>query len=72
MSLQGVVTNGQIALENGVQLPEGTRVEVHIQELPAAASPLAEMLLKHAGKAQGLPEDSAAQHDHYLYGTSKR
>jgi hypothetical protein len=30
------------------------------------------MLLKHAGKAEGLPEDLADQHDHYLYGTPKR
>ena len=33
---------------------------------------LGEMLLRHAGKAVGLPEDMAAQHDHYLHGTPKR
>ena len=35
-------------------------------------SSLGEMLLRHAGKAVGLPEDMAAQHDHYLHGTPKR
>ena len=39
----------------------------------AQTSPsLGEMLLRHAGKAVGLPEDLAAQHDHYLHGTPKR
>ncbi len=33
---------------------------------------LGEVLLRHAGKAVGLPEDMAAQHDHYLHGTPKR
>jgi hypothetical protein len=72
MSLHGIVTNGVIVLDENVRLPDGTRVEVHVAEAPTAVSPLAEMLLRHAGKAEGLPEDSAAQHDHYLYGTPKR
>ena len=33
---------------------------------------LGEILLRHAGKAVGLPEDMAAQHDHYLHGGPKR
>jgi hypothetical protein len=72
MSLPGVVVNGVIILDDQVSLPEATRVEVQVQELAQAASPLAEMLLRRAGKAEGLPEDLAAQHDHYLYGTPKR
>ena len=72
MSIHGVVSNGSIVLENPLPLPDGTKVIVSIQELSQAASPLGEMLLRHAGKAQGLPEDAAAQHDHYLYGTPKR
>ena len=72
MSFQGVVINGTIVLDDHAQLPEGARVEVVVQEPAKAASPLGEMLLKHAGKAQGLPEDLAAQHDHYLYGTPKK
>ena len=72
MSFQGIVFNGTIILENQMQLPDGTKVLVSVQELPKAASLLGEMLLRHAGKAGGLPEDAAAQHDHYLYGTPKR
>jgi hypothetical protein len=72
MTLQGTVTNGVIVLDQPGQLPEGTRVEVAVKQLPKAASPLGELLLKHAGTAQGLPEDMAEQHDHYLHGTPKR
>jgi hypothetical protein len=72
MSIYGIVANGIIILDDNVKLPDGTRVEVQVHQAPVAASPLGEMLLKHAGKAQGLPEDAAAQHDHYLYGTPKR
>ena len=72
MSFHGVVTNGTIVPETPLVLPEGTRVLVSIQEVPNVASPLGEMLLRHAGKATGLPDDAAAQHDHYLYGTPKR
>jgi hypothetical protein len=28
-------------------------------------------MLRHAGTVQGLPEDAAENHDHYLYGTPK-
>lgn len=72
MTLEGTVKNGVITLDPPKQLPEGTRVEVTVKQLPQAASPLGEVLLKHAGKAQGMPEDMAAQHDHYLHGTPKR
>lgn len=35
---------------------------------------LGQKLMKYAGRAVGLPEDAAANHDHdhYLYGTPKR
>jgi len=74
MTFEGVVTNGQIILHEAPPLTEGTRVRVEIQDQPPrrAASPLGEMLLKHAGKAVALPEDAADQHDRDLYGTAKR
>jgi hypothetical protein len=31
-----------------------------------------ESLLEIAGTAEGLPEDYASQHDHYLHGTPKK
>ncbi len=71
MTLQGAVIDGVIVLDAPQHLPNGTRVEVVIQPPPPAASPLGEMLLRHAGTALDLPEDMAEQHDHYLHGTPK-
>lgn len=31
-----------------------------------------DVLMEFAGKAEGLPKDLSANHDHYLYGTPKR
>ena len=36
------------------------------------AETLGQKLLKHAGKAVGLPQDLAENHDHYLYGTPQK
>jgi hypothetical protein len=33
---------------------------------------LGQKLMKYAGRAVGLPEDAALNHDHYLYGAPKR
>jgi hypothetical protein len=72
MLLEGTVINGTIVLDGEEKLPEGARVEVVVKPAAQAASPLGEALLRHAGKAVGLPADMAAQHDHYLHGTPKR
>jgi hypothetical protein len=72
MLLEGTIRNGTIVLDQPPALPDGARVEVVIKLAAKAASPLGEMLLRHAGKAVGLPEDMAAEHDHYLHGTPKR
>ncbi len=71
MTYSGVVIDGKIVLDNAPQLPEGTRVEVIVPE-PAASPPTLAFLLKYAGTANDLPEDMAAQHDHYIHGTPKR
>ena len=85
MTLEGVVKNGVIVLKDGLPLAEGTEVQVIVtgKQLPSSAkgdesgsekpmSDLAKMLLKHAGTITDLPEDFAAQHDHYIHGTPKR
>jgi hypothetical protein len=72
VTLEGTVRNGAIVLDDPVALTDGMRVEVTIKPLLKAASPLGEILLRHAGKAEGLPEDMAGQHDHYLHGTPRR
>ncbi len=72
MSFEGTVINGNVILDEQGKIPEGSRVGVVIKSPTKAVSPLGEMLLRHAGKAVGLPEDMAAQHDHYLHGTPKK
>jgi len=71
MILDGTIRNGCVVLDQAIVLPEGTRVEVVVEPGEQKPSPLGEMLLRHAGKAVGLPDDLAAQHDHYLHGTPK-
>jgi hypothetical protein len=72
VTLEGTVRNGAIVLDDPAALTDGMRVEVTIKPLLKAASPLGEILRRHAGKAEGLPEDMAEQHDHYLHGTPRR
>lgn len=71
MSIQGIVANGMIILDNGAKLADGTRVEVVVKEGPASESSLAS-LLKYAGAVKDLPPDMARNHDHYLHGAPKK
>jgi hypothetical protein len=79
MVCRGRVEKGVVVLDDPAALPEGAVVRVE----PIAAETgeplldengltLGQKLLKHAGKAVGLPPDLAMNHDHYLYGTSKK
>lgn len=79
MRLEGKVHDGAILLEDSAKLPEGAHVEIEVKLVTPVASPnelesspTLLNLLKLAGIAKGLPEDFAAQHDHYLHGTPKR
>jgi len=74
MSFTGHVVGGSVVLDGPIPLPDGTPVRVDPIEArpPTAASPLGQALLDIAGRSDGLPDDLAAQHDHYLYGTPKR
>jgi hypothetical protein len=69
MMIRGHVENGVVVLDEPADLPEGANVEVSLgSDQPPT---LWEMLMQYAGKAEGLPEDLAKNHDHYLYGTPK-
>lgn len=79
MVYKGHVEKGVVVFDDQVSLPEGLKVQ--IQPLPIAqaesevsnkSETLGQKLLKHAGKAVGLPPDLAENHDYYLYGTPKR
>lgn len=79
MVYRGHVEKGVVILDDAVTLPEGLAVTVEPsaggQRQPASdesGQTLGQKLLKHAGKATGLPRDLAENHDHYLYGTPKR
>jgi hypothetical protein len=71
MQYEGHVAGGVIVLDDRAELPEGMRVRI----VPIASHEprtLAEKFQNVIGKASGLPEDMAAQHDHYIHGSPKR
>jgi hypothetical protein len=69
----GQVQNGVVVFDEGTpQPPEGIKVCVFPTEMPRDIEALRNLLLSVAGKAEGLPSDLAAQHDHYLHGQPKR
>jgi hypothetical protein len=78
MVYNGTITNGTVVLDNGAQIPDGTRVQVIVPaESPAPPAPAGDeptmlWMLKYAGTVTDMPSDFAAQHDHYLHGTPKR
>jgi hypothetical protein len=79
MVYRGHVEKGRVVLDDPVTLPDGLVVNVEpscgTQQEPATSQggeTLGQKLMKHAGKAVGLPSDLAENHDHYLYGTPKK
>jgi hypothetical protein len=72
MTLEGVVQNGTIVLEQGASLPEGTRVKVVAEPSVQPARTVKELLMQFAGCITDLPSDLARNHDHYLHGTPKK
>ena len=76
MFLEGRIHDGAVVFDQPVALAEGTRVRVEPvieakTELEGGQTLLAR-LGNFVGALDGLPSDLAAQHDHSLYGTSKR
>ncbi len=79
MTIEAHVQNGQIVLSSPLQLPDGTKVEVSVPNSSETTSTensrgqsINERLKEFIGKAEGLPEDFAENHDHYLHGTAKK
>lgn len=75
MVYQGIIQNGMLLLDDGVQLPEGApvRVELLNQDTPQAArSPKDDILFRMGEYAvdTGIP-DLAVNINHYLYGHPK-
>lgn len=74
-TIHAIYENGVFRPTDHVELPENSEVELTIHpQLPVPAAPLrrlAEIAAKFPQNPD-LPEDLAAQHDHYLYGTPKK
>ena len=74
--LTGRVVNGIVVLDQPGKLKEGTEVRVRpvqrTSEREGNEDSLSDMLLSFAGTVEGLPEDMALNHDHYLYGVPKK
>jgi hypothetical protein len=75
MSITAIVEKDTIKLP--VHVPDGTRVEVVLPEemageKPKGAGSFFDTIRDLIGSADGLPEDFAAEHDHYIHGTPKR
>lgn len=72
MTYRGHVKSGQIVLDEPVELPEGSAVNVELVQTISSQPTIWDKLLKLAGTVEGLPADMAENHDHYLYGTPKK
>lgn len=84
MVYQGHVERGVIVLDDAVQFPEGTTVQVTLEEPSPASETLAtsaksieeeiaEIVAEVPAEAWArLPEDLSDHLDHYVYGTPKR
>ena len=71
MVYQGRIKNGVVVLDGPSVPPEGTVVRV--EEVPATEhQPWSEIFKDLIGAADGLPEDLAENHDHYIHGTPRR
>jgi hypothetical protein len=72
MTYRGHIKNGQIMLDDPVDLPEGAEVHVNLIDAAEKQQTVWSKLMDLAGTVKGLPPDLAENHDHYLYGTPKR
>ena len=69
MIYTGIVENGSVKLPPSWK--EGTPVRVEAVDVYRTMNRLTRKLIEISANAKGLPEDFAAQHDHYLYSSSK-
>lgn len=75
MHYLGRVKNGVIVLDEPLNLEDGIEVRVEIPERRSpgvVASVFRQRYAEVIGKAEGLPNDAAENHDHYLYGSPRK
>jgi hypothetical protein len=72
MTYQGHIQNGVAVFDEPVSLPDGLKVcivpVVEDARQPGERKTLAERFKNIIGAVDDLPEDMAANHDHYLHG----
>jgi len=71
MDLEGVVHRGVIVPDKADELPEGTRVRISVA-VEQPAQPFGQRYAQFKGAVADLPEDLAAQHEHYRLAAPKR
>ena len=73
MTIIARVHNHSIALPADLPVAEGAEVQVTVPEPPVKAGENALAWMEEfVGCLKDLPEDFAAEHDHYIHGTPKR
>jgi hypothetical protein len=72
MTYKGRVKGEVVVLEGPVFPPEGTIVRVEEVSPTADHPPWTEVFKDLIGAAEGLPEDLAENHDHYIHGAPKK
>jgi predicted DNA-binding antitoxin AbrB/MazE fold protein len=74
MVVHGTYKNGNVQLDEKVDLTEGQRVTVELRECPVQEGEptVWQKLLELSGMIKDGPTDASRNHDHYLYGAPKR
>jgi hypothetical protein len=77
MTITAKVHNHTITLPVDVNIPDGAEVQVTLPDSPSSlkqpqAASFFDSVRDLVGAAKGLPEDFAAEHDHYIHGSRKR
>ncbi len=70
MEFSGKILKGEIVPDEKQDLPEGARVRIVLLDEDSNAS-LGKRLLRLSGIIDGLPDDFAENHDHYIHGQPK-
>lgn len=75
-TLHAIYENGVFRPTEPVEFPDGCEVEIRVQSRRTAVKSPTLVRLAEVGRRfpanPELPEDLAAQHDHYLYGLPKQ
>lgn len=71
ITFQATMIDGVLRPDNPVDVPDRTRVQVTVEPINADDPWLSHPMNSVIGIGSG-PTDSAAQHDHYIYGTPKK